>query len=340
MSFSGTLCHRLVLICLVVMLAMTAVAIVCNHERLPGGKDELVPLYKESMVGTVKIIVDMGDGYNRWSGSGVFIENDVVLTAGHVLAALNEHITLLPEHVTIQLHDGRLLEAVDLYAEDYTYADVGIIRIKEVPEDFNPHLPKFDTTQDVGESIYAIGAPFGIFPTLTHGVVSQEDVDFMDTASKLLQTDCALNPGNSGGPIFDMDGDLVGLCVAGMGAARQSSGVNFCENIATCVLSINKWKATRAVEALLASPEPEPEPEVVPEPEVDETAEAIEDLQEEIKDVKDSLDEINGKADEIESIKDQLDEIAAEIAELEAKKVEDAGVEALEPPRGRERPRR
>ena len=338
MKFPGALSRKLGMIFLAMLLFICLVSI--DRKDLPGTKDPLVPLYQQSVVGAVQIIVDTGDGYNRWTGSGVFIEDDVVLTAGHVLASMSHGLDLRPEHVKIKLHDGRLLEAVDLYAEDYTYADVGIIRIKEVPKDFHPHLPDFDTTQDVGEVIYAIGAPFGIYPTLTHGVVSQENVDFMDTASTLLQTDCALNPGNSGGPIYDIDGDLIGLCVAGMGAARQSSGINFCENIATCQLSINKWKAIRAVEALMPPPEPEPEPEVVPEPEVDETAEAIEDLQEEIAGIKDSLDEINGKADEIESIKDQLDEIAKDIDEMEV--TNGAGTEeevVSEAPPRRRRPR-
>ncbi|MHA1883063.1 MAG: S1C family serine protease [Candidatus Thorarchaeota archaeon] len=203
---------------------------------------DLPTLINQLTPSVVKIVVE--DEYGGWSGSGVFIDDDLILTAGHVVDIQESTQTL----IKVVLVDGTELEVVDYYMEDPTIADVGLVKVKW-PEGVKKPAPlKLGGEVVVGDPVFAIGEPFGLFPTVTKGIVSALDVDLPDDfygEADVLQTDCPLNPGNSGCPLFNMKGEIVGICVGGVGVVNQSSGIGFCIPADVCKLVVDKYFASR-----------------------------------------------------------------------------------------------
>ena len=151
-------------------------------------------------------------------GSGVFIDDDVILTAAHCLED--------EKFVSIKLNDGTLLGSNDFYIdkkEDIAFIfvdayEISIAKISPVPV-------------DIGDSVYLVGAPHNeLFAfTLTKGILSHLDRDFPEMGwADLLQTDAEGGDGSSGGPLYNSEGDLVGM-YAGH-AYGGGVGVSLCES--------------------------------------------------------------------------------------------------------------
>jgi serine protease Do len=137
----------------------------------------------------------------RGQGSGFIISSDgIILTNAHVVRDAKE--------VTVKLTDRREYRAKVLGADPKT--DVAVLRIqaKDLP------VVTMGKTSDlrVGEWVLAIGSPFGFENTVTAGVVSAKGRSLPDdSAVPFIQTDVAVNPGNSGGPLFNARGEVVGI---------------------------------------------------------------------------------------------------------------------------------
>jgi len=114
--------------------------------------------------------------------------------------------------------------------------------------DSNDVFPKPSTfgTARVGEKVFAIGEPFGLFQTVSYGIVSALNVgiDFFGEKN-LLQTDTPTNPGNSGCPLFNMNGEITSIVVGGK---RLADGITFCVPEDICRLVIDKYMAIRALD--------------------------------------------------------------------------------------------
>ena len=142
-----------------------------------------------------------GDGPFRGQGSGFIISADgLILTNAHVVRDARE--------VTVALSDRREFKAKVLGADGTT--DVAVLRINE------KNLPVVrigDVSQlQVGDPVLAIGSPYGLEQTATQGIVSAKGRSLPgDAAVPFIQTDAAVNPGNSGGPLFDGSGAVVGI---------------------------------------------------------------------------------------------------------------------------------
>ena len=142
-----------------------------------------------------------GDVPFRGQGSGFIISADgLILTNAHVVRDARE--------VTVTLSDRREFKAKVLGADGAT--DVAVLRINE------KNLPVVrigDVSQlQVGDPVLAIGSPFGLEQTATQGIVSAKGRSLPgDAAVPFIQTDAAVNPGNSGGPLFDGSGAVVGI---------------------------------------------------------------------------------------------------------------------------------
>jgi len=140
-------------------------------------------------------------GPTQGVGSGFIVSSDgVVLTNAHVVADADE--------VTVKLTDQREFKAKVLGSDRLT--DVAVLKIdaKDLPvvKIGNP-----DATR-VGEWVVAIGAPFGLDNTVTAGIVSAKSRSLPgDAAVPFIQTDAAVNPGNSGGPLFNLNGEVIGI---------------------------------------------------------------------------------------------------------------------------------
>jgi serine protease Do len=137
----------------------------------------------------------------RGQGSGFIVSSDgLILTNAHVVRDARE--------VMVKFADRRELKAKVLGADQAT--DIAVLRVaaKDLPTvQFGD--PK---TLQVGDYVLAIGAPFGFEQTVTAGIVSAKGRSLPgDTYVPFIQTDAAVNPGNSGGPLFDADGNVVGI---------------------------------------------------------------------------------------------------------------------------------
>lgn len=171
--------------------------------------------------------------YKRTSlGSGVIIRKD-----GYILT--NEHVILRASKITITLLDGRNFPA-NVVGSDPS-SDLAILKIEA------KNLPTIRTGRSddlmIGETLIAIGNPFGLSHTVTTGVVSANHRSFRTSDNReftdFIQTDASINPGNSGGPLLNIKGDLVGINTAIYGEAQ---GIGF-------AIPINR--VTRIVENLI-----------------------------------------------------------------------------------------
>lgn len=152
-------------------------------------------------------------------GSGVIVDaSGVIVTNNHVVEGAQD--------LRVVLSDRREFEAELLLADERT--DLAVLKI-DAGEPV-PVLP-YDEAGDseVGDLVLAIGNPFGVGQTVTSGIVSalaRTDVGITDYAF-FIQTDAAVNPGNSGGALVDMDGELIGVNTAIFSRSGGSNGIGF-----------------------------------------------------------------------------------------------------------------
>ncbi|KIZ32709.1 MULTISPECIES: DegQ family serine endoprotease [Rhodopseudomonas] len=156
----------------------------------------------------------------RSLGSGVMVDaSGLVVTNNHVIEGADQ--------VKVSLSDKREFEAEIVLKDSRT--DLAILRLKDTKEKF-PTLD-FANSDDllVGDVVLAIGNPFGVGQTVTHGIISalaRTQVGITDYQF-FIQTDAAINPGNSGGALVDMNGKLVGINTAIFSRSGGSQGIGF-----------------------------------------------------------------------------------------------------------------
>ena len=155
-------------------------------------------------------------------GSGVVISNDgKILTAAHVVQTAGV--------AWVEFPDGQIINAHVIGSD--VRADVALLKLDEVPAGLMP-APLGDSDKvEVGDQIFVVGAPYGLGQTLTAGHVSgRHRLDKKPrtlTAVEFLQTDAAVNSGNSGSPVFTMDGEVVGIVSSIMSQTGGSEGLAF-----------------------------------------------------------------------------------------------------------------
>lgn len=187
---------------------------VASYTRSKNGKKEL-----ERGIGTGVVIVDSG----------------IILT--------NLHVVQGASRITVTFHDG--LETTASITGVQPENDLAVLQAHKVPDDLA--AAPLRSTQDLraGDQVVAIGFPFGIGPSASAGVVSGLDREFdppegTRPLTNLIQFDAAANPGNSGGPLVTMEGEVVGIVTAILNPteARTFIGIGFAvpiENAAAAV---------------------------------------------------------------------------------------------------------
>jgi len=156
----------------------------------------------------------------RSLGSGVMVDSSgLVVTNVHVIEGADQ--------VKVSLADKREFEA-EIILKD-TRSDLAVLRLKDVHEKF----PTLDFANSdelmVGDVVLAIGNPFGVGQTVTHGIISalaRTQVGITDYQF-FIQTDAPINPGNSGGALVDMNGRLAGINTAIYSRSGGSQGIGF-----------------------------------------------------------------------------------------------------------------
>ncbi|HEX7156602.1 MAG TPA: trypsin-like peptidase domain-containing protein [Burkholderiaceae bacterium] len=147
--------------------------------------------------------------------------------AGHVVT--NNHVIEGATKVKVQLDAGDPIDARVVGASpEY---DLAVIKLARVPRDIKPIAIGTSHDLRIGQSVYAIGNPFGLQRTLTRGIVSALDRELPTNGNRevagVIQTDAAINPGNSGGPLLDSAGRLVGVNSAITSESGSSAGIGF-----------------------------------------------------------------------------------------------------------------
>src|SRR5215475_4939304 len=156
----------------------------------------------------------------RSLGSGVMVDpSGLVVTNVHVIEGADQ--------VKVSLSDKREFEA-EIVLKD-SRSDLAVLKLKDVHEKF-PTLDFANSDQlMVGDVVLAIGNPFGVGQTVTHGIISalaRTQVGITDYQF-FIQTDAPINPGNSGGALVDMTGRLAGINTAIYSRSGGSQGIGF-----------------------------------------------------------------------------------------------------------------
>jgi S1-C subfamily serine protease len=154
-------------------------------------------------------------------GSGVLISNDgKVLTAAHVVQTADV--------ASVEFADGQVINARVIGSD--VQSDVALLQLKEMPKGVTPATLGDSDKVEVGDQIFVIGAPYGISQTLSVGHLSgrhRMNTNNQSTSVEFLQTDAAINTGNSGGPMFDMQGNVIGIVSSIMTHTGGSEGLAF-----------------------------------------------------------------------------------------------------------------
>jgi 2-alkenal reductase len=219
----------------------------CN----PYTKADATDVYASSSSSVVAI--ESVNGGSELYGSGFFWD-----TEGHIVT--NVHV--LGQNTTVITADGQR-HTPQVLGVDANY-DIAILKIPATGTIMSHGNSK---TLRVGEQVYAIGNPYGVGISLSRGIISGLNRSIETTERRklgnLVQTDAALNPGNSGGPLIDQRGCLIGMNTAILSPSSTSSGVGFAmtiEQLASVVPNILTGKASNVADAAAPATVPMAQP--------------------------------------------------------------------------------
>jgi putative serine protease PepD len=146
---------------------------------------------------------------------------------GHVVT--NEHVVDGARKVTVAFEDGTEVDATVVGSD--TSTDVAVLKLASVPDSAHPLELGSTSALELGDPLVAIGSPLGLQGTVTAGIVSGlgRDIEAPNgfTIDGAVQTDAALNHGNSGGPLLDLDGRVVGMNAQIASDSGANSGIGY-----------------------------------------------------------------------------------------------------------------
>jgi 2-alkenal reductase len=198
------------------------------------GRSEATDIFASAMPSVVAI--ESTSNGNELFGSGFFWD-----AQGHIIT----NIHVLGQQTTVILANGQRVTPQVVGVDQAT--DIAVL---QVPTSAGVMAKGSSQVLKVGEQVYAIGNPYGVGISLSRGIVSGLNRSIETTEHRrlanLVQTDAALNPGNSGGPLIDQRGCLIGMNTAILSLSNTSSGVGFAmtvEQLAQVVPSILAGRA-------------------------------------------------------------------------------------------------
>ena len=185
--------------------AQTSPSILTNPDDTLLDDGSLSSLYELVLPGVVSVGTDIGQG------SGFVFDNE-----GHVVT--NQHVVEGASTVEVAFSSGFKAHGTVIGSD--ADADIAVIQVDAPAEQIHPLAIGDSNSLHVGQSVVAIGNPFGLNGTMTLGIISglgrtqpaheSPGGGFFSTAD-VIQTDAAINPGNSGGPLFNLNGEVVGV---------------------------------------------------------------------------------------------------------------------------------
>ena len=220
-------------------------------EDLSGEEALVVELYRKVLPTVVTIYTSQwvftpeGSQEREGLGSGVLIGPEShVLTAAHVVQGADD--------IRIKTHDGSLRQGEVLYSEPH--ADIALVRLM-TPTPGLEHATLGDSDRlAVGQKVYVTGSPFGLENSLSVGHISgfHEFNRIYDGTilAEFIQTDAAINVGNSGGPVFNSKGEVIGIASAILTQSGGFEGLGFAVaiNTATQLLALDRpWMGMEGI---------------------------------------------------------------------------------------------
>jgi len=162
------------------------------------------------------------------SGSGVLVRLD---GQKDIFAVTNNHVVgeATPQQITVTLADGKILKPGKVWTDPES--DIAILRLDNAGN--VPTIPLGDSDKmRVGHVVLAIGSPFGLNQSVTQGIISARERGQVSLGNTIrikdfLQTDAAINPGSSGGPLLNLDGEVIGINTAIASPSGSNSGIAF-----------------------------------------------------------------------------------------------------------------
>jgi putative serine protease PepD len=177
----------------------------------------LTALYDRAKDGVVEVTTSAGA-----TGSGFVIDRE-----GHIVT--NQHVVDQAQSARVRFADGTQADAEIVGSDPST--DIAVLDVDRRPAELTPLTWASDATVKVGQAVIAIGSPFGLEGTLTSGVVSALGREMPApngfTIENAIQTDAALNSGNSGGPVLDTRGRVVGVAAQIRSESGGSDGIGY-----------------------------------------------------------------------------------------------------------------
>jgi serine protease Do len=207
------------------------VSIEARSKARPGRRGGLDPAMPEEIRKFFEQFEDGGGdpAPRRGFGSGVLVDpKGIILTNNHVVEGADELI--------VQLKDGRKIASKDFKAD--AKSDLAIVKLTVAGN--LPALPLGDSdAMEIGDRVLAVGAPFGLVGSVTHGIISGKGRSLkMNMYEDFLQTDAAINPGNSGGPLISLDGKVIGIntAIKSRSGGFQGVGLAIASNLARDIM--------------------------------------------------------------------------------------------------------
>jgi putative serine protease PepD len=181
-------------------------------------------IYQAVVPGVVTITTSISNGrgqVGQGTASGIVVD-----TKGDILT--NQHVIAGASQIQVTFSDGSTVAAT-LVGSD-TAADLAVVHVNVAASSLHPVSLGNSTTLQVGDTVYAIGSPFGLSESLTAGIVSGLNRSGSATGgsvSGLIQTDAPINPGNSGGALVNTQGQVIGINNSIESPVDGSVGVGF-----------------------------------------------------------------------------------------------------------------
>jgi S1-C subfamily serine protease len=192
-------------------------------DQTPQKELALTEIFEKTESGVVRINTKRPNGQGGGIGSGFVYDKK-----GHIIT--NEHVVDNAEKIVVTFLDGRSFKA-SLIGKDL-YTDLAVLKVDTDEGALHPLTLGNSSALKVGEQVAAIGNPFGLSGSMTSGIVSQigrllpsQDIGFQ--IPDIVQTDAAINRGNSGGPLLNMRGEVVGINTAIQSDTGDFVGVGF-----------------------------------------------------------------------------------------------------------------
>ncbi len=205
----------------------------------PRGAVDLAEIYRRLSPSVVSIDVEI-DLFDVASGTGFVVDKN-----GHIVT--NAHVVEDALDILVVFHGGAEASA-ELIGID-TLVDIAVIKVDVEPHRLKPVTYGNSNDLAVGQAVLAIGNPFGLEGTLTTGIISglERDITFQDGSAieGAIQTDAALGRGNSGGPLINLAGEVIGVNTAGYRSSNFGFAIpsNLVQRISENIT--RQWEAIR-----------------------------------------------------------------------------------------------